>query len=285
MKRWMGRLFASLFSVAAATSAIACQITPVADIPVRWVDGRPVLTANLNDRPIDWVLATGSPTSTVARSDARRAGLTLYEVDHSNDFGHARNEREEWSYPSTLKLGSLAVREASFKVAVPSPGAPQGVGSTLGLAALNAYALELDLGHGRLRLLKANGCVGDEHLYWGGAYSMLALDTDHGWRLPASVNGKAVTVTVDSGAAESSITPDAALRLGLETKGRPRTALLDAVTLDQETLHSVSVMVNDSDASKGLVLGADFLRAHRVLVLPAEHRVYFTHNDGPGLVK
>lgn len=102
---------------------------------------------------------------------------------------------------------------------------------------------------------------------------------------------------IDTGAGTTSITLDAAKRTGLQLGAPGVSRLSDAVgvgtrkrarwrtrfatlQVGDETIRNAEVNVIDSDVPTDVILGADFLRSHRVLFAMSQRKLYFSYIGG-----
>ena len=191
------------------------------------------------------------------------------------------------------------------------------VAMLLGQDVLETWDVEYDLKHGAVRLLQPAGCRGDEVVYWADGYhkarmhhtlySGAAIDLDVG------LNRSTAAAKLDTGAPRTILALPAALRAGVAARATPvggapasglgadRTALrrvrLDRLSLGGEVVKHAEVDVADLFSSDtyettgrltgervnmpDMLLGLDFVRAHRLLVAPDQDMVYFTYEGGP----
>ncbi len=129
--------------------------------------------------------------------------------------------------------------------------------------------------------------------------------------LTVQINGQPVRALLDSGAGSSVLDRPEATRLGVtdasdaahKARGlgqQPvdwRFGLVSSFVIGGETIRDTTIAVADlskgmryssgdlvtrkSEGSTGMFLGADFLRAHRVLVAHSQQKLYFTYIGGP----
>jgi predicted aspartyl protease len=160
---------------------------------------------------------------------------------------------------------------------------------------------------------------GDDLLYYHIAEFRRYIPDMRGVFLPAKVNGADVVAILDSGSVQTSLSTTAAHTLGVLPAGPgvPRIgdgyslinnrkleswqAPVESVTLDQETIRPATLLVHrieGADELTGtdftgtrlngrpiytadLILGADFMLSHHVLVAYSQRRIYFTYEGGP----
>lgn len=191
------------------------------------------------------------------------------------------------------------------------PG-PDSVVGILGEDFLAKMDVEFDLKAGRVRFFRPEGCQGDQVAYWAPAYFMVPLTgapIGTQWlEAHVSLNGHDVVALFDSGAGASAVTTQVAQRSGMapETDAEaaqkfrgvgPRviastSARFATLTIGQETiqnprLHIADLFANEREVRLGsyikqnayrepdLVIGADFLRAHRVYVSRSQGKNLF----------
>ncbi|MFV4649098.1 aspartyl protease family protein, partial [Mycobacterium tuberculosis] len=153
--------------------------------------------------------------------------------------------------------------------------------------------------------------------YWNPDASFVDMERDGGFKqapfdFPVKLNGYLVHATLDSGAGLTVVTPSIAAHAGVgadqftATKGRStgigdrtvetRTATFSNIELGDEKIAKADLQVSellrgDEGGSVGsriagagelpMLLGADFLHSHHVLIANSQNRIYFTYNGGP----
>jgi predicted aspartyl protease len=184
----------------------------------------------------------------------------------------------------------------------------------LGESVLAQGDLEIDFAHKALRQFKPSGCQGDEVVYWGGAYSVAELaqsndETELG--VYVVLNGKRVLALLDTGASTSVVTPSVAKAAGVANSaaagrtvglgGRPvdvAVATFPTVSIGEETVRNAQLHVADLydadrvvpinshvaqqiDGLPEMLLGADFIKAHRIYVARSQRKLYVSYLGGP----
>jgi hypothetical protein len=217
-----------------------------------------------------------------------------------------------------LAIGEM--RQRSFRALVAGEHDFGGdVALVLGEDFLHRVDVEFDLPHGAVRLFEARECAAATPLaYWTKeAAASVEIeridDADPSIELTVTINGRAVAAQLDSGAWQSVLTKAEAARLGVTTdspgvvavgcgRGLGRAPLeswsgpFESIAIGNEvirnpTLHFADLwrkvaytepgrLVPVSRVHPQLLLGADFLRTHRVLVAHSQRRMYFTYEGG-----
>jgi Aspartyl protease len=185
----------------------------------------------------------------------------------------------------------------------------------LGEDFLSVTSVEFDLPHQVVRIMQPSGCKPDQLPYWAKTYSMaelLASPRDaRAIRVSILLNGHAVRAVVDSGASRSVVSRSVADEAGVtyvggggELVGLGRESLATSVgkfrtfTLGDETINNVQLQVAQLGKHQttqklgsripeaaviepNMLLGADFLRSHRVFIDNSSRRMVFTYEGGP----
>jgi hypothetical protein len=179
--------------------------------------------------------------------------------------------------------------------------------------------VEFDLPHNAVRLFQPKDCEGVLLAYWAAqGASEIAMEPFYsdgpGIVVTVQINGQPMRALLDSGAGASvldkvaaeraGITPDSpgviasGKKGGLGGKAVPSwIAPLQSFAIGGETIKDTTIQFADLwkdatytaasrlprriEGTPAMLLGADFLRAHRVLVAHSQRKVYFTYEGGP----
>jgi len=180
--------------------------------------------------------------------------------------------------------------------------------------------VEFDLSHNSVRLFQPLDCDGVSLAYWAsGDAGEVEIENFSEAQpqiiLPVKINGQSLSAQLDSGATASMLSRSAAARLGItaETPGvvavgsstglGPKSvpvysASFQSFAIGNETIQDTTISFGDTgtDATRaitgshlryrigtpvGMLLGVDFLKAHRVLVAHSQRKIYFTYVGGP----
>ena len=201
----------------------------------------------------------------------------------------------------------------------PTPGEKEPVVGVFGRDLFGQVDFEFDLAASKLRLFKPIDCEKTWLGYWSNAVNVAPIErsgvaTDV-FRIPVKLNGRTVDAILDSGAQISVVTPSAAQRAGAEltaasggesarSRGLGPRAVdtqigkFDSVSVGDEQVKNTHLRVArlfedfeddihagshvlSSSLDPDMLLGADFLRSHRVLVSTSQGKIYFTYSGGP----
>jgi predicted aspartyl protease len=318
LRGWLATLAALVLAGAVAGPAAAkCQLQQVAELHVLNDRGSPQVQAQLNGQTVPLILDTGGAQTLLLTSAAKKLhlpltlgpnGMWLEGVGGRTQLFRTTVDQFSFGGASVHGLGMLVAGERPF-------GDSAGL---LGWDLLSHWDVEFDLAHHAVRLLRPVGCHGDEVVYWSDSYhraAMLAANATYQHvDLKVSLNGREVDATLDSGASVSTVTPEIAARAGARVELTPEggvsgvgsaaapgaTVTFSAFDVAGEEIRNPRLRVADMFAhntyeetgsilehpeiAPEMLLGADFLRAHRVLIASDQGQVYFTYVGGPVFV-
>ena len=297
----------------------ACKIAQIAEWHVTRLNNEPFVDGLINDQPVRILLDTGAYASFISGGAARRLKLRLREEGQMAS-GVNGEVREEQAVVDHLKVAGFHADDLLLRVAASKMGEdPDGIGFVLGADFFRHFVTELDLGHDTVRLHKVRECKPEQLVYWDQSYFQMDLEPlSSYWAAfigTIVVNGVQLRAQLDTGADLSFITTGAARRVGVNVTdpavkpaapvtGIAQTPLptwigrFDTVTIGEETARNARLRIGDlfgadrnsntgshiarvSDNLVDVILGDDFLQAHRMVVLPDEHTAVFTYNGGP----
>jgi len=310
-------LFASaIVALAAATTAAMadekCQLVPIAEWTLRPSQRLPVVDGAINGRKVGILLDTGSYTSFVRRSAAMNIQLRLAPLRGSGIYGVTESADVDGAYIDELRIGDLVRKDWLAPIA----GERQLDGDlalVLGYDFFQQLDIELDFAHNSVRLFDARNCHGAWLAYWSKDALDVQLEGGRRLQVPVAINGKSFVAELDTGATATVLTLEAAIALGLtpQTPGvSPGNCIggkdgldswiaqIDSFAIGGEIIRNPKVlfadlwrrMVYDHTSSHlqqriqglgDLVLGTDFLRAHRVYIAHSQSKLYFSYAGGP----
>ena len=266
--------------LAPAASSAACN--SVVDLPLREVEGYPVVTGSILGQPVSFVLDTGAEGMLIEPAAAERLHLPLRGMTRIQGTGGSQDARIVL-LPG-LRLGDAAMPSQLAPV-LPLPitltTAPPLAG-LLGASLLQQFDLDLDIPGARISLSLPGACPTPP-----GTILPLTLSRSGEALIPVRVNGQGLTAQIDTGSRPTLLTKRAAERLGLEMPvsantapgidgqrlptGHTRVRLGIGGTPDADTPISIAPLQLDAD----LLLGFDVLRRQRVWIGYARREVSF----------
>jgi predicted aspartyl protease len=308
---------AVLSTVATCPASVACQIGNVAAIPVE-IDRNELLTqGQIDGRPIRVLIDTGSNLSMVWRPALDRLGLRLLNSPARHPevrmFGLGGESNVYTTYVEELRIQNFSATGVRLPVA---GDLPNGIDFIFGEDFLSRQSVEFDLRHHVVRTMETSGCTPSDLPYWAKTYSMADLIVAPGKaqsiRVKVLLNGHAVRAQLDSGSSISLISKAMADAVGLHYSRTDRrlagigrgslelsVADVQSFALGDETINNTQLQVAELGKYQKIqtihsripvaapvsvptmLLGLDFLRAHRVLVDNATRKMVFTYEGGP----
>ena len=298
---------------AAAAEAGKCKVVRIAEWPLRAGSYKPVFDGTINGRKIGILVDTGADISLVHRSAATRLGLTRYRA-RGRFFGIGGETYAESVHIEEFRLGE-GVRK-NWEVLVAGEGSfSDDVAVLLGDDYFQQVDLEFDLTHNAVRLYETKDCEGMSLAYWATEPAgEVPIEAGSRIRLTVEINGKPVRAQLDSGTGYSILSKPDAARLGVtpESPGvvaggcvrglgeKPADSWFgqfESFAIGNERIRNPRIRFADlwqqvtytETGSRlprrlaghpDLLLGSDFLRAHRVLVARSQRKMYFTYAGG-----
>jgi predicted aspartyl protease len=300
-----------------AAGASSCKLLRIAEWPVRLESNWLIVDGAINGRKIGIVLDTGTGRSVIVRSAADRLGLTRQEARGYRSFGVGGETGVDMTVIDEFRIGG-AVRKNWRVLVVGEHDYGRDIAVFLGYDFFEQVDVEFDLANKAVRLFQAKDCAGVSLAYWapGGAGEVkleAADDPDNPHiDLTVQINGQPARAMLDSGASTSVISRHLAASLGVtpETPGvtasggvrgiggrRPDSWIgpFQSFAIGDEIIRNPNIRFTNLDVSHTetgsrapivtelwqMLLGVDFLRAHRVLVAHSQRKIYFTYVGGP----
>jgi predicted aspartyl protease len=318
LSAWLSGVAAALVITTPAAAQQQCKLNKVGELPVRMDGNRPFIEGAVNGKPILALADTGASTSILRRGAVSRLGLTLANLRGVTVWGIGGESSAYSTRISELKLGSYAVRDFDILVAGSQEARGEGEDSLLiGWDFFLNFDVEFDLKNNVIRFFKPVDCKDVPLEYWGQTYSLAEIKRNNTRNLlvDVQVNGKTVTAEMDSGAFTSIISTRAAARAGVTPQSPGVTSsgvigglgagaveswigVFDTFSFGDETVRRAKLRLADLfqhntyretgaltsrrvATQTEMFLGADFFRAHRLLISNSQGKIYFTHNGGP----
>ena len=297
----------------------ACTIVKIAELPIRVIGNKLIADATINGQKAGVLIDTGAMMTLILRPATDRLGLQRQEARGYRIFGMGGETKAESVLIDDFRLGQASRKGWRMLVAGEHEIA-EGAAVLLGEDFFSQVDVEFDLAHNAVRLFQPKNCEGVTLSYWTTEEpSEVAIDPVYDYQpqifLTVHVNGQPVKAMLDSGAGGSVLTRSDAARSGVtpETAGvvavpsgtglGPKKVdmwigLFDTVVIGNESIKHAHIHFGDlyrefayrsigsrllqsAEKEQPMLLGADFLRAHRVLVSHSQRKMYFTYLGGP----
>jgi predicted aspartyl protease len=297
-----------------AAGSAECKFVRVAEWQVRLAHGALLADGAINGRSARVLLDTGAMRSILQRGAAKRLGLTLRPAPKYRFNGLGGESDVDVAELDEFRIGD-AVRSHWLVLAAGNDGA--GIDFVLGEDFFHLVDVEFDLAHNAIRLFQPKDCERVGLAYWAtegvSVVGIEGLSDDRSAIIvPVRINGAPVKALLDSGATTTILSLREAAQLGItpQTPGVAAGARYTGIGKDlveswisplvtfaigNETIRDTKLpfaqmyLDGSSNESSGhiskkgaaMLLGLDFLRAHRVLVAHSQEKVYFTYAGGP----
>ena len=286
----------------AAAEPAKCSYTPIGKLPLRYSGPGLAITTQgvINGTPAELLVDTGAFATVMTRTGTERRGLRLYDTgDKATGIGGRSSifatKVEEFN------VGPIRAGRSSMPVLVSFGHTPNYEG-ILGAPVLFQTDMELSLATKELTFFVPEKCGGTFLGYWGGNVQDIPLRRHNQNHMNphflVRINGVEMEAMIDTGAVVSLINTDGAKRAGIDfnAPGVKRGGDLVGVgsysisrwlapvktfQIGDEIVQNAEIAVENSGMDGAYVtLGADFLRAHRVLFAMSQDKLYFSYVGG-----
>ena len=281
-----------------------CKLEQVADLPVSWIDGNPIISISIAGAPARMLLDTGSQVSLLTDRAFEQMDLTgsvnaggsqILTGSYRNFLGST--EQVDDATMQAVKIGHATVRDQVLILLrkIGGGSGPQQVDGVLGFDALENFDIALDLGHGRIQLYALERCDTPQYP-WKGLYAPVPLSHYDGVmpKLQVGVDGQALNMILDTGAARGELPARELAQAGIkaEAVAASSSVFTDAVghelriqheqfaTFDVggEEFQNAWIDVNQTvqtatDTPFIGTLGEDYLTTHKVFISNSTEQV------------
>lgn len=305
-------LMAASMCANAGTADSKCKYQRITELPIWIENGRPVTVGYLNGRKVGILVDTGSGPSFVERLALERLGVPGFRDVSLRSSGAASEAMAHTVQIQEFRLGRTVRKDWQVLVS-PEDSFGSDIAVSLGAEFFRNVDVEFDFPNAAVRLYQAEDCDQTALSYWtdGEPANELPIERSAQLRLTLQINGQSVRAQIDSGASQSVIDSDLAARLGVTPRspgvvdggcsaGLGRNPIetwiapFDLVAIGEERIRNPRLRFGElsrnvvSRATPSelqrlpeMLLGVDFLRAHRVLVANSQQKIYFTYSGGP----
>ena len=280
----------------------ACTVEQRAVVNLEIVASAILVTVLVNDVEGIFILDTGAAQTVVTPDAVVRLALTLDEWTATTMRGVGGIERRRNAIPRSLSLGGIALRhhsvarDSTLRVAsLPRTMlAGRRIDGLLGRDFLSAFDLDLAFSQRTMAMFEVLDCSG-RFLPWTGAYSAIPVlnPSESALVVPVELDGVPLRALLDSGASRTLVAAPgmARLGLGLERLAGDRSEVVSGmgphtVTVWQHRFQTLRVGDYNFNAPSMMVtpiqlnpicdmlLGADWLLAHRIWISYATHQLF-----------
>jgi predicted aspartyl protease len=284
---------------AASAEPAPCSLGQVVSVPVE-TDSQGVISVPgyVNGRPVSMLVDTGSYISSLGFDTAAALGLRL----KPGAFGSYVNNVPVFFYAQTetFNLGPASGNGLQFFV-VPAQLLEPGISGMIGPDIMKQFDVEIDFVGGNFKFFVPNTCAAPP-VYWTQApYAEVPMKVDRDWKVvvSAQLDGRPVTVILDTGASRSLMNFKAAKdlfgwqdddpnlkSLTLNINGKP--AHVYRYRFSTLTFEGIQVAYPDIDMAEGenfdthgrgdaqLILGMSVLRQLHLYIGYKAQKLYLT---------
>ena len=289
---------------ASAEVAKTCSFVNIANLALK-SDGMTVTAdGSVNQTKAVMLIASGAQNTLLTKVEASKLGLSAPASTGKGKKAalDTRSQIDEFSIGS-IELGKMRILTMTKLGDYPEYGA------LIGADFLFQHDLELTLATGTLRFFKPVGCEGSNLAYWDENAAAVALSDlspgDHRPVITVELNGQKMRALIDSAAPVSVLDLASAARLGVTPHSSGVTPMKKAdqsgtsssswiapfseFSVGGEVIKNVKMPILDLKkivnadnpaATPDMILGEDFLHAHRVLFALSQHQFYFSYLSG-----
>jgi predicted aspartyl protease len=282
----------------APAPAAPCQLILLASLDTETMPtGDIAVNMTLNGKPRELEVDTGSYNSSITREAAAELGVQqLYTANGGAFLNDVSIDR--YGFLDSLSFGAIHTTGKWAILITPDKVVPSTISGLLGPDIMKNYDVEMDFFRGKLNFFARSKCP--DPVYWSNAYAKMAMRIDRNQHISvqAKLDGKPVTVVLDTGSTNSIMNRDFAHDLFDWSENDPRIKLVrendninggsatSVYTFPFQTLAFESVTVNNPKISmvpkehfmqdKSIVLGLNVLRQLHFFIAYQDDTLYIT---------
>ena len=277
--------------------APGCALVQLGQLPLEMIADVPVVTAEINGRPVRMLLDTGATFTVVAPRTATRLGLQPSGRPIAMEGAGGRVVAVPVSL-SQVNIGGAQVQGVPAVVGRALDIASDGV---FGVTLLSAFEIDLDVPRRVMTLYAPRRCP-TLTPPWAGPFTELPAERSAQGQLivPITVNGVGLRAVLDTGNSLTFVTRRAAMRAGLGdlivgaapvaraqtfTTGGATVRLVqfDRLDVGDTAVRYPVLLVGDlPEAAGDALLGGDYLTTHRVWLALAAGAVFVAPGQAAG---
>jgi predicted aspartyl protease len=289
----------------AGDAAPACKYVNVAELPLRYLGSsfHPAVDGFINDSPSPMLIDTGAYKSMLTRRATDRLDLAL-RMTGTYVNGVGGSSRVYGARINSFVVGPTRSRGMMLGV-IDEMGMRPDFDAIVGADFLFQADFEIALADKQLRFFRAQDCKDSFLGYWGKDIVDVPLTGSFGdsrnQTFTVELNGVKLDAIIDSGASHSFVFVGAARKAGVDIDSPGTLKARDAVGIGPDRLAQwravfktfaiggelirdaelgISATPESGRMHADILLGADFLRAHRVLFAMSQKRLYIGYLGG-----
>ena len=302
-----------VLSCTAAHAASNCKLVRVAEWEVKPQGNRLIVDGEINGQKVGVLIDSGAGTSFVMRAAADRLGLVRKEAPGYRAYGIGGETHVEFAVIDELKIGT-ASRKNWRAMVLGEHDQGTRFAFLLGYDFMDQVDVEFDLANNAIRIFRPQDCADVSLAYWAkGGAGVVKLEADNerpGILFPVKLNGQAIVANLDTGAPTSVVSRLIASNVGVRPENATAAGTagglgpvrsdryigsFDSFSIGDELIRNPNIAFSNLEIPgvatgsrlsatqeiRDMLLGIDFLRAHRVLVAHSQRKLYFTYVGGP----
>jgi predicted aspartyl protease len=292
----------------AAPATASCRYVNFANLPVTLVDLTPTADGSVNKDKTTMLIDSGAQITLLTKAEVTKLGLS-HPAPVGKHKKAAAAKKDERVTVDELSIGSIHLGKTTI-LSLQSSTDQANYGALIGADFLFQHDIEFALADRQIKFFNPVACDTGFLAYWDNNASTVPLETmsatDFRPVVTVEVNGQKLRALIDTAAPMSIINLAAAARAGITPQSngvKPLTqpgsagkhaasawvAPFASFTIGGEAIKNVNIPIMDlRDAVKtetesptpDMLLGADFLNAHRVLFAVSQHLLYFSFLGG-----
>jgi len=284
-----------------ADDAPRCRYTMIGKLPLRYTGPNLSITTEgvINGTPAVMLIDTASNSTVLTRTGTERRGMKLSNTGRVTQ-GIGGYSSLYQTRVDEFRFGPVRSPKGYLNVVTDFGMAPS-YDATIGASFLLQTDLEIAMASREIRFFQAQDC-GDAFLaYWDADAQAVPFESYSGGssnpRFTVFLNGEKMVAEINTGTQVSVVFLEAAKRIGMlpDTPGVVRAAgavgvgkrtasrwhaVFKTFQIGEETIRNAGLNIIDGKAYVDVILGADFLRAHRVLFAMSQRKLYFSYAGG-----
>jgi len=288
--------------VHAAAEAPRCRYLAVAKLPLRYTGPSLQVTTDgvIDGTPALMLVDTGAYDSFLTRTGTERRGMRLSNLGRVAEGVGGLSS----IYQTRIKefVAGPARSERGFMRVLSDFGDTPSYDAVLGAPFLLQADLEVSLATKEMKFFRpADGCGATFLAYWDADALVIPYERYAGESpnpvFTVLLNGQKMQAMIDTGAQGSSVSLAAARRAGVtpdgpgveraghvigvgEKKVARWSTVFKTFQIGEEVIQNADISVIDSPSRIDVLLGDDFLRAHRVLFAASQRKLYLSYIGG-----
>lgn len=304
-RRALALAFSALLSAgASAADEAACQYVQIGELPLRYLGDsfHPAVDGSINGKPVTMLFDTGAHATLLTPRAAQRFDLTQRSTGRYSR-GIGGETRMYSARIDDFGIGPIHTGKRRLDV-IGEMGWNGDFDAIVGADFLFQADMEIALADKAVRFFRPHNCKDSYLAYWGKDAVEVPFTGSFGNSrnqvFTVKLNGIELDAVIDSGAGTSIVFARGARKAGVgpDTPGTVKAgfgvgvgadkaqqwrAVFKTLAIGGELIRDAELVISDDGGdrhSADILLGADFLRAHRVLFAMSQQRLYISYLGG-----